>query len=188
MSTPAIIPLKCPSCAAKLEVAGELEHFTCGYCGTELIVNRHGGTVSLKVVADAISKVQIGTDEMAAELAIQRLTREIGEVVNQRQALTRAHKERVSRTEDRSSSASGVLGVVVFLILINIRVHHQYPFAYIPGFLIGAGVCVLGIVLGARRRRPAKLAYLDRDRALGEMEAKLREELATHKEVVSINL
>ena len=38
-----------------------------------MLVQRRGGTVSLKAVTDAISKVQTGTDKTAAELALTRL-------------------------------------------------------------------------------------------------------------------
>ena len=56
------ITLKCQSCGGKLDVFGDMERFACGYCGTEMIVQRRGGTISLKRVEEAIKKLQIGTD------------------------------------------------------------------------------------------------------------------------------
>jgi hypothetical protein len=70
------INLNCANCGAKLDVYDDMEHFSCGYCGTELIVQRRGGTVALKMVTEAIQKVQIGTDRTAAELALVRLNQE----------------------------------------------------------------------------------------------------------------
>jgi len=73
------ISLNCASCGAKLDVYEDMERFSCSYCGTELIVQRRGGTVALKAVTEAIRKVQIGTDKTAAELAIPRLEIELEE-------------------------------------------------------------------------------------------------------------
>ena len=41
-----------------------------------MVVERRGGTVSLKAVEQAIQKIQIGTDKTAAELAMVRLKEE----------------------------------------------------------------------------------------------------------------
>lgn len=76
-----ILSLKCQNCNGVLEISPEMTSFACGYCGVSQIVERKGGTVSLKLVTDAISKVQIGTDKTAAELAIQRLKGEM-QIVN----------------------------------------------------------------------------------------------------------
>jgi DNA-directed RNA polymerase subunit RPC12/RpoP len=70
------INLNCANCGAKLDVYEDMERFACGYCGTQLFVQRRGGTVALKAVTDAIKKVQIGTDKTAAELALARLGHE----------------------------------------------------------------------------------------------------------------
>ena len=78
-----ILTLKCPSCGAALEIAPDMERFACGYCGTEQIVQRRGGTVALKAITAAITQIQIGTDRTAAELAIQRLSRELATLAEQ---------------------------------------------------------------------------------------------------------
>ena len=71
------ISLKCPGCGAALNVSPDMEQFSCGYCGSEQIVLRRGGTVALSLIGDAIAKVQAGTDRTAAELAIQRLREDL---------------------------------------------------------------------------------------------------------------
>src|SRR5260370_9134138 len=71
------ISLKCQSCGGKLDVYEDMERFACGYCGTEMIVQRRGGTVALKLVQEAIKQLQIGTDKTAAELALVRLGDEL---------------------------------------------------------------------------------------------------------------
>jgi len=72
------INLSCANCGSKLNVYDDMERFACSYCGTELIVQRRGGTVSLRAVTEAIKRVQIGTDKTAAELAIARYVRTEG--------------------------------------------------------------------------------------------------------------
>jgi hypothetical protein len=71
------ISMRCASCGAGLQISPEMDHFACGYCGTSLSIVRQGGTVALKLVADSIAKVQVGTDRTAAELALVRLSKEI---------------------------------------------------------------------------------------------------------------
>lgn len=71
--------MNCASCGANLEIKTDTNSFTCGYCGASQLVERHGGTVSLKLVTDSIARVQVGTDKTAAELAIVRLKNEIAD-------------------------------------------------------------------------------------------------------------
>ncbi len=73
-----VVNLNCPSCGAPLEIHGDMERFACGHCGSEQIVLRRGGTIGLRLVADAVARVQVGTDKTAAELALVRLDKEVG--------------------------------------------------------------------------------------------------------------
>ena len=82
------IYLRCTNCGAKLDVYDDMERFSCGYCGTELIGQRRGGPVALKAVPKAIQKVQIGTDKTAAELALVRLNKESGRLDEDLKKLT----------------------------------------------------------------------------------------------------
>ena len=36
------VTLTCPSCGGKLQIDNNVELFTCGYCGSEHVVNRGG--------------------------------------------------------------------------------------------------------------------------------------------------
>jgi len=75
-----IVTLNCENCGGKLHVHDNMEQFTCGYCGTVLIVQRSGGRVLLKRITEEIRKVQAGTDKTAAELAIARHEKELSEL------------------------------------------------------------------------------------------------------------
>ena len=74
-----IIPMKCASCGSALEITPEMTTFACGFCGVSQLVERSGGTISLRL-SDAIKQVQVGTDKTAAELALKRLGRELENV------------------------------------------------------------------------------------------------------------
>ncbi len=71
------ITLNCPNCGGRLEIYDEIDRFACSFCGSEMLVQRRGGTVALKRVETAIRKVQVGTDKTAAELAMPRLRAEL---------------------------------------------------------------------------------------------------------------
>ena len=93
------INLNCANCGAKLEIYDDMERFACGYCGTELIAQRRGGTVALRAVTEAIKKVQIGTDKTAAELALLRLNQqELPKLHLELQRLTAEAKSPTPRT------------------------------------------------------------------------------------------
>jgi len=71
-----MIAMGCVGCGAPLEIAPDMEHFACNYCGAVQRVERKGGTVALRKVEQAIHAVQRGTDKTAAELALVRLEKE----------------------------------------------------------------------------------------------------------------
>ena len=75
-----VVSLSCPNCGGALEIHGDMEQFACGYCGSAQTVERRGGTIALRLVADAVARVQAGTDKTAAELAIVRLEKEIASI------------------------------------------------------------------------------------------------------------
>lgn len=70
------LTMKCVSCNGSLDISDDMSRFNCGYCGTEQVVDRRGGTVSLRPIVDAITRVQVSTDRTAAELALTRLYKE----------------------------------------------------------------------------------------------------------------
>ena len=79
-----VIKLSCVSCGSNLDISQSMNRLACGHCGTQQIVERSGGAIHLRGVAEALSKVQVGTDKTAAELAIARLTKEFEAVSYQR--------------------------------------------------------------------------------------------------------
>ncbi|MGE5569297.1 MAG: hypothetical protein ACM3S5_09705 [Rhodospirillales bacterium] len=95
------VPLNCSNCGAKLDIYDDMDHFACGYCGTQLVVRRRGGTVSLRAVEQAIERVRVGTDKTAAELAIVRLEKE---------------REQLKKAYEQSNTTWGCLGAIFGLV------------------------------------------------------------------------
>jgi primosomal protein N' len=77
LSMDGVVVLTCPNCGAPLRITDGLEQFACSHCGTEQIVKRSGGIVTLQPLMAAVSRVESAASRAAAELAIQRLTGEI---------------------------------------------------------------------------------------------------------------
>lgn len=82
-----IISMSCPSCGGDLQIVEDIDQFACAHCGNEHIVKRFGNTISLAPVVDQLMRVQAGIDKTASELAIERLSREIGELEKEYAAL-----------------------------------------------------------------------------------------------------
>lgn len=77
------ITLTCPSCGGKLHITNDIERFACAHCGTEMLVRRGDGIISLLPVIDEVKGVRRAADHTAAELAIARIQKEIDFLNNQ---------------------------------------------------------------------------------------------------------
>lgn len=82
-----LVNLSCPSCGGELEIKASVERFACGYCGTEHIVERSGGVVTLEPIVKELKGVKAGVDKTASELAITRLEAEIDKLEKERMNL-----------------------------------------------------------------------------------------------------
>lgn len=134
------IILTCRSCGGKLEVFEDVDRFACAYCGTEMMVQRRGGTVALKMMQEAIHKVQLGTDKTAAELAMGRYQGEVNDLQNS-----------MVEEEKRSSLGCG-FGCAVLLVLAGGALVDTGIGAWILAIgLIGAGLTL--VEERSRRRR-----------------------------------
>jgi hypothetical protein len=139
MGSEFIVRMSCLSCGGGLEISKDIDQFVCTYCGTEQRVERKGGTIALKRVADAIAKVQVGTDKTAAELALYRLPHELNTLMwhrNQRVTYWQYELAKPRGTAD----AYVLLGL--FLCLTAIAVVTSILFD-----LAGSYVALIGCVL-----------------------------------------
>ena len=127
---PEFITLSCPSCGGKLKITNDIDRFACAHCGTEYIVNRGEGIVSLSPVIEEIKRVRKATDLTATELAIARLEREIDELI----------KFRDSKSVNKFRSSYYML-IVFGSLLIMLSV-------MIGGGVNGSLYCTIPLILG----------------------------------------
>jgi len=95
MSEVKLVTLKCPSCGGSLSVGASTLTFACEYCGSTVAVERGGDGATLKLLSEGLARVERGTDKVAAEHAIPRITEE----------LRAARKERAAREDARRRGA-----------------------------------------------------------------------------------
>jgi ribosomal protein S27AE len=147
-----IVSLKCINCGGVLEIHGDMEQFACGYCGSGQIVQRRGGTVALKPIADAVARVQVGTDKTAAELALVRLNQELA------QAQTRLHqvdvdfrKWQIERPQNNGPLIAIVASVVGFFVLLSSAAEQQY--AIFSVLLVVIAICLVPVFIWGVNRK-----------------------------------
>jgi DNA-directed RNA polymerase subunit RPC12/RpoP len=115
------LKLSCVNCGAPLEIGPDLETFACSYCGTQQRVERKGGVVALKRVEEAIKQVQRGTDRTAAELALNRLAKELSEVQAGKNAAVGAELVRLEHARSsRMAVTVAAAGCTFFFLFIGL--------------------------------------------------------------------
>lgn len=149
------VGLNCTNCGAKLDVYDDMARFACGYCGTEMIVQRRGGTISLKGVAEAIKKVQVGTDKTAAELALVRLNEELKALTEESVKLKAGTSSTSRGCSVMFAATAGSFGLLFFISDLQK-----------PGFVAMVGLVLLAVsilwLIRAFSSTPAeRLATLD---------------------------
>jgi hypothetical protein len=118
-----------------------MNRFACGYCGTEQVVERKGGTVALKPITDAIARVQVGTDKTAAELALNRLPQELNAIISQR-------REREAYWQKEIASYKETATYNLILVLIAACVCIIPIFTAISVTIFPVGGALVGFVIG----------------------------------------
>jgi len=127
------VKLNCANCGAKLDIYGDMDRFACAFCGTEMIVQRRGGTVALKTVMDAIQKVQLSSDRTASELALVRLDKDLA---NARAAYVDLEEKMSGKGSTRGCL---VMILVIFGLLVLPRVSDSPVFFVASLMVLGAG-------------------------------------------------
>lgn len=92
------IKLKCENCGSGLDVYDDMDRFACGYCGTEMAVQRRGGTIVLQPVTDAVRKVPaVSPDNPSRELTLIHLKEEAETLSKRSEALLSDRAEQKKR-------------------------------------------------------------------------------------------
>jgi hypothetical protein len=115
-------------------------------------VQRHGGTVSLKLLGDAIARVQVGTDRTAAELAVRRLREDFAVLEDERNRF-----ENAALLADAKVPGCGticclfVMGLVLTAVLAGCVIPYCKLIGAI-GVIATVAFCVLLATIYASRR------------------------------------
>jgi uncharacterized Zn finger protein (UPF0148 family) len=160
------IVLECPNCGAQLQITDDLGRFACAHCATSIVVQREGGTVSLRRVEAVLDQVRDSTEKAAAELAIARYEKELAEVL----AL---HKELDGRNSSTVGMAVGIGAVLVTVggfTISGTSGGNPIPFA-----VVLAGIYAIWRGISAAKNSPA-------NRLLPQMK-QLRERIAERKRI-----
>ena len=179
---PDFITLSCPTCGGKLQVTQDIERFACAYCGTEHIVKRGGGIVSLAPVIEGIAGVRKGVDRTASELAIRRLQ---GEITSIEGKINQIYD---STEFEQTSSIPSIIFIfvgVAFGISIFISMPGSIPAFYfpVPIFIIGLGVFML--YSKNNKKRALKEKRIATTTPLFNLLAHKKEEMKYHTDIVS---
>ena len=103
------VRLTCNGCGADLDISEDIDRFACSYCGTQHLVERKGGIVTLKSLLDKVGKVHLETTKAAAELAIVRLEKEIAKLNEEKTTVLQA-------TQEMSPAAKNFITGVVIVV------------------------------------------------------------------------
>ena len=121
-----MVKLTCKSCGAKLELTDDIDRFSCSHCGTEWIVNRSGGIVSLKEVEDGIRELVkevksaktyegILNEEELRDKAKEEIERRKEE---ERIAAAIEMERIISVKLEKENKAANILSIFILLIMI----------------------------------------------------------------------
>jgi hypothetical protein len=195
------VSLKCSSCGAGLSIPPDIDHLACSFCGSEQIVNRVGGIITLKPDTDAIRQVQIGTDRTAAELALHRLGQEWNHAIWERGNLATYWQQQCTSAGASTKGNYLVLAIVLGVVcLMSVDIILQLILRFLPSpwpqvialFLgiIAAGM--LFVFLFTKGQKKAQAEEMEvaahRDEALRQIDLRLQsltEQIERNRRIVN---
>lgn len=190
------ITLACPSCGGKLEITPDMERFACKFCGSEHLVRRAGGAVSLAPVVEGLKRVESkfdqvlsGSDRIAAEQTIQRLKGEIGSL---EQKIREKQDYLKSNTPKRGLYTLGILSLAFAVIAYPLGSHVLYyrmdnfvddllfntPFFCEESQFVGGCCVVLCVLIGVILISNSKVGSRASQKKAAERMENVRAELA----------
>ena len=177
-----IFSLTCPSCGGKLQLTPDIERFACGYCGSELLVRKSGGIVTLAPVVAELKGVKQGVDRTASELAIVRLQKEIKQLESQIGEIDPAF---LYEPEKFSHSNSFWIGIFLFAVVILASFNMDDGFSV---FLCFGSLITSGMIVAYITHRGRKILYRKSSKSYYELKQELDKKekaLARHKSIVA---
>ena len=136
------ISLNCTSCGGILEVYDDMERFACGYCGTEIEVQRRGGTAVLKEVTAVYTG---GLHQANNSTDLVRLREEFQNLSKRREVMLH---DKIERQKWGYLIGAGLLLVGFFVVRFG-------------GFVMGLSGLMAGILTISFVRRIGKAMLAD---------------------------
>jgi ribosomal protein S27AE len=181
------VTLSCPSCGGKLQIGHEIDRFACSHCGNEHVVKRSGGIVSLEPVIERLTKVQVGVDKTASELALVRLEKEIGPILSEIYWIKDGSLTDPSLKSIRRNIFLGIIGIAVvpigyyyFAATSQIGNGNSYQNLALIGFAAFlVFLCIVSVISNyARyRQKTSKLRILQDKLEIAEAERRKHERI-----------
>lgn len=91
------VKLSCRACGAPLEIAEDIDQFACSHCGSQWIVERQGGIVSLKAVEQSLRNIEVhtsssasNTEILALEAQLRNIRKRIKDLIGEKKGLDTA--------------------------------------------------------------------------------------------------
>ena len=134
------ISLSCPTCGDKLKITNNMNNFACGHCGSEHIVKREGGVITLVTPDENKKVINDGVDKTESKLAIPRLEREIKQF-----EIELSEIRAKFTTEDCLKIATGFSIYNSFLIGFMRAIENKY-LSIITGMGIGIGAFLVALI------------------------------------------
>jgi hypothetical protein len=169
---PNLINLTCPKCGGKLQITNDIDRFSCGYCGNELILQRSGGGITVAPIVEGLREVKTGVDKTASELAIVRLQGEIYNLSLQR--------NRITQKSSFYLSIEIVLGIDIFILFL-IAIFGDWGDSGTGCFLWpGVVLFIIFVVIYYTKQNAIKQQVP----AIDQMIAEKKQELEKHQNIV----
>ena len=185
-----VVTLKCTNCGGNLDIAADMESFACGYCGTKQVVQRRGGTVSLKPIGEAIARVQVGTDRTAAELAVRRLQEDLASLDKKWED----YEDRAAEAESQAPKYDGpvgclrIVGLFVTLTLtlfVALALSATEDAFVTPVVILGIiGLCVVLVKGGMKEASRRRDRYAAARHRYSDHRDKIKTEIKEHLDVL----
>jgi hypothetical protein len=170
--------LKCLNCGAKLGIGASIVEFECEDCGVFQIAERDGGVAALRLLTDKADRIQDTVGRAAAELALNRVGDELGELEAKFNDLAESH---TARKEMINKLFLGIF----FVICISGFVMSSYASTVVPAVLFGIAGGLGLLLIGKRIVSKMDADFEERAKVLIEKGAGIKKRTIEYGKIVN---
>jgi hypothetical protein len=169
-----LITLSCPTCGSKLQITPDIDRFSCLHCGNEHMVRRGGGLITLAPVIDGLNRIDAGVNQVALEMAVIRLPKEIADLDAEVARLENQQAGNVLRSsllEDLAAFCA--LASALLLLALMIANLSWWPWLLLPIALCAPLWALLNTKRIRAGRRQVQAALVEVQRRQAQKQAQL---------------